>query len=339
MNGITFVIKAITPPDTLEHKNRKDEILELQDYLYVETDAGENFSVVYVGASEPGVNDKDKVWLKTTNSDNMPSGIYHYGSNGWSLKTNKAVLVSSTPPEDAYDGLIWISTAESGTYLKGIYYYDEGWEKIASFTDVIIADTNPSYNCLWVNTNRETSGVNSARLLLPSEGSDPSVSSNWKNAMIDPKVVGVYLSSNVPLQSELEGAYTSPEGWFVPPLWSNLGMGGDYYENIYKLSGDYWISLMPITLVKQYDNISVPSGVPGNGTLYYKEDHTDYFYETPILLTQLYSDTSTSALRWAVRPKCEELKAFEYSYYSAEDRTISIVLVAIGKIRIPKRTS
>jgi hypothetical protein len=344
MRGITYNLKVITPPDTLEHKNRKDEILELTKYLMVETDTGDNITTIYISPYAPGITDTDKIWFKTDYSDNKAPGLYLYEDNDWVLKVTTSVVIGDTVPDKSAPNCIWINTTDStsSAYTKGIYYYtDSGWILLANlWLSIYPGNTPPTVNGIWLNTDPKVSGGGTdvgANLLCATTGFD--VAGNWKNAIINPYNRGIYFSANPPSDAFLIRNFTDIKGNIYYPLWCNVGMSSSHPESLFRRldTAAYWESIFDITLSKTYVDISVPAAA-GEITLNYDGD-TDYFSETPKLLSQLMNDNEEASLRWAVRPKPgAEKKSFSCLYYSAgsSGRKVDVLLVGLGKIRIAK---
>lgn len=165
LDSLNLTLSAITPPDGIQHTNRKQEILDLPNWLRINANAaGDTLMVLVVQSGVPTPADHDKIWVKTDAVD-VTDGTTHYAQRGvykydaatttWYLMAGIGVYVGATAPSDT--SVLWLNTTESATYLKGLHYYTGAAWTLISDSGIYVGTTAPTNTSRpWLKTDDVT---------------------------------------------------------------------------------------------------------------------------------------------------------------------------------------
>lgn len=361
MNNLNLTIAAITPPDGLPHRTRKEEILELPDYLTVTAASGaDELTLTYVSASEPGPTHTDKIWLKIDETG-MAHGFYKYIDGTWRLMAGPGVYCGTEAPTDT--NVIWLKTDSVDT-PRGFYRYNSttsAWELMAGpgiHTGTVAPTDN---NCLWLRT---TDGTR-PRGIYYHNGTDwTPVPSGIMVSTAEPAAFhGLWLKTDD--TTSIRGfRYHDGSNWVQPittgekrvvlsttapaaalrehVLWARIGttINGLFWADT---TNGYWQSVHPIVLSGRY---------PTTGTLLAPANtytYTDVNYSSfPMYGTAVYADIPSMAvtieadsrftdnpihpIHWGCIPG---LTKFSIAFATDVDREIALRLSIIGTMRFP----
>jgi len=245
LDSLGLTISTVTPPDGLSHTTRKQEILDLPNYLRVNANSdGDDLMVLVVSSSVPAVGDHDKIWVKTDAID-VVEGTTHYTQRGcykfdsatgiWDLMAGIGIYVGDTAPTDTE--VLWLNTTESVSYAKGLYYYTGGAWTLMDDMSIHVGAAAPT------NTTRpwlKTDSVTTVQGLYVYEGA-----------------VWVLKSSPIVIQD------TAPASGAIGMLWlKSTDEGG-----LWRWNGSAWVNAtMPIMASGDPSQIVVPSTTPPNAT-------------------------------------------------------------------------
>jgi hypothetical protein len=342
--AFSLSVSAITPPEGLQHTDRRTEILELPSYLRVTGASGSSeLKLVYVGATTPGPENIDNVWLKIDESGTA-HGFYLYDTTlgTWLLMAGPGVISGTTVPTDT--NVLWLKTDDVDAILtpegsavtapQGLYKFNGTlWVCFTTTTNVVAQASAPTgaTTLFWLKTTDATT----PRGLHYWNGTA------WVNATAMP---GVSAPGSGVGAAFVQTSALAPDAAIRNyVLWAKTGNAprGLFWPD--SVNG-WWESINPITFSRIFPASGVitlasgyTAGSPGIYSTLCPTIGTAVFAEIPMLTVMLESDTlfGTSGAYLSLQAQ-PTLSGWGIAAYNAgAQRDVIFRLSVAGIMRIP----